>query len=212
MASITRSLHSLPAATPTLAAVRQRRTPPHQALLFALGGDAAHAAASRAIINLWSAGLRKFQNNTEGTCCGNEALQAAWVGAKITRAAELLRHTAGSGWTPADTAAFTHMMYTVHLPLLINGSNANGNWAASFFEAQFGIAVFAEDAALFAHAVKAWTDRAPSYWYIASDGAEPPLDPQPNCASTPLLLATTVSATPLQHCHTPLAPSPMYPR
>lgn len=60
-----------------------------QALLFAIGGDAALAASARKIINLYSAGLRRYTNNTEGTCCGNEALQAAWISAKITRAAEV---------------------------------------------------------------------------------------------------------------------------
>ena len=157
-----------------------------QALLFALGGDAALAAAARATIGLYSAGLRRYTNNTEGTCCGNEALQAAWVSAKVTRAAELLRHTPGSGWTDADSAAFTSLMYDVHLPLLIRGTNANGNWMASFLEGMLGIAVFSENATLFDHAVKAWRDRAPSYFFITSDGTEPPPDPQPNCQPQPV--------------------------
>jgi hypothetical protein len=105
-----------------------------QALLFALGGDPALAGSARSIINLYSAGLLRYTNNTEGTCCGNEALQAAWVSAKITRAAELLRHTPGSGWTDADTAAFNRLMYDVHLPHLYNGTQSNGNWMASFVE------------------------------------------------------------------------------
>jgi hypothetical protein len=157
-----------------------------QALLFALGGNASLAASSRDIINLYSTGLHRYTNNTEGTCCGNEALQASWIGAKITRAAELLRWTPGSGWTSTDTANFNHFMYTVHLPHLINGTSANGNWMASFLEAMLGMAVFAEDEALFDHAVKAWRDRAPSYFYIPSDGAFPPLDPQPNCEPQPV--------------------------
>ena len=105
-----------------------------QALLFALGGDAALARSARAIVNLYSAGLKRYTNNTEGTCCGNEALQAAWVSAKITRAAELLRYTPGSNWTSADTAAFSALMYNTHLPLLIHGTSANGNWMGSFLE------------------------------------------------------------------------------
>ena len=157
-----------------------------QALLFALSGNASLAASSRDIINLYSTGLHRYTNNTEGTCCGNEALQASWIGAKITRAAELLRWTPGSGWTSTDTANFNHFMYTVHLPHLINGTSANGNWMASFLEAMLGMAVFAEDGALFDHAVKAWRDRAPSYFYIPSDGAFPPLDPQPNCEPQPV--------------------------
>jgi hypothetical protein len=157
-----------------------------QALLFAIGGEPAHAAKARAIVNLYSAGLREYNNNTDGTCCGNEALQAAWVSAKITRAAELLRHTPGSGWTADDSAAFNALMYDVHLPHLINGTSANGNWMASFLEGMLGIAVFSENATLFDHAVKAWRDRAPSYFYVTADGAAPPLDPQPNCEPQPL--------------------------
>ena len=60
-----------------------------QALLFAIGGDAALGESARAIVNLYSAGLHRYNNNTEGTCCGNEALQAAWVSAKLTRTAEV---------------------------------------------------------------------------------------------------------------------------
>lgn len=156
------------------------------ALLHSLGGDASLAATARSTINLYSHGLKRYTNNTEGTCCGNEALQAAWVGAKITRAAELLRHTPGSGWTQDDTDAFNTLMYTVHLPLLYHGSPANGNWAASFLDAMLGIAVFSENSTLFDHAVDMWRARAPSYWYITSDGAAPPLDPQPNCQPQPV--------------------------
>jgi hypothetical protein len=157
-----------------------------QALLFALGGDPALARSSRAIINLYSSGLHLYTNNTDGTCCGNEALQAAWVSAKITRAAELLRHTPGSGWTDADSTAFNALMYNVHLPLLYNGTSANGNWMASFIEGMLGIATFSENATLFAHAIEAWESRMPSYYYITSDGDAPPLNPQPNCQPQPV--------------------------
>lgn len=157
-----------------------------QALIFAISGNVSYAAHARATINLYSSGLKRYTNNTEGTCCGNEALQSAWVSAKITRAAELLRHTPGSGWTSADSAAFTSLMYNVHLPHLINGTSANGNWMASFLEGMLGIAVFSENATLFDHAVSAWQDRAPSYFYITADGAAPPLDPQPNCEPQPV--------------------------
>ena len=48
-----------------------------------------------------------------------------------------------------------------------------------------GIAVFTENRTLYDHAVKAWRDRAPSYFYVTSDGDAPPLDPQPNCEPQP---------------------------
>lgn len=156
-----------------------------QALLFALGGNASHGAAARATLNLYSAGLKRYTNNTEGTCCGNEALQAAWQSSKMTRVAELLRHTPGSGWTSADSAAFEKLMFDVHVPLLYGGTPANGNWMASYVEGMLGIAVFSENATLFAHAASQWEARMPSYWYVATDGGSPPPNPQPNCAPQP---------------------------
>jgi hypothetical protein len=157
-----------------------------QALLFALGGEQPLAAAARRTLALYAGGLKRYTNNTAGTCCGNEALQAAWVGAKFARTAELLRHTAGSGWSGADTAAMTRLLYDVHLPLLIHGTPANGNWLASFVEAMVGMAVFNEDAALYDTAVAFWRARAPSYFYIAPDGGAPPPNPQPNCDPQPV--------------------------
>jgi hypothetical protein len=77
-------------------------------------------------------------------------------------------------------------LYNVHLPLLINGTPANGNWMASFIEAMVGMAVFAEDGELFDTAVAYWRARAPSYFYVAADGAAPPPNPQPNCSPQPL--------------------------
>jgi hypothetical protein len=155
-------------------------------LIFALNGNVSFATSARTIINLYSSGLKRYTNNTQGTCCGNEALQAAWVSAKITRAAELLRHLPNSGWTNEDTISFNNLMYTVHLPHLIGGTDANGNWMASFLEGMFGIAVFSENATLYNHALKAWTDRMPSYFYITSDGVLPPKNPQSGCSPNPV--------------------------
>ena len=104
----------------------------------------------------------------------------------ISTPPQLLRHTPGSGWTDADSTAFNHLMYDVHLPLLFNGTSANGNWMASFIEGMLGIAAFSENATLWAHAVTAWEGRMPSYWYVASDGSAPPPNPQPNCDPQPV--------------------------
>ena len=128
------------------------------ALFFALGGVPAHAALSLATLRAWSAGLRAYNNS-------NAPLQAAWCGAKWARAAELLRHTAGSGWGGADTAAVSAMFTRVHLPLIYKGSPANGNWESSMNAAMLGFAVFLEDADLFSHAVGFWRQRTPAYFY-----------------------------------------------
>jgi hypothetical protein len=156
-----------------------------QTLVFALNGNVSFAESARKIINLYSSGLKRYTNNTEGGCCGNEALQAAWVSAKVTRAAELLRHLPHSPWTVDDTAAFNALMYNVHLPHLYQGTSANGNWAASFFEGMLGMAVFSENSTLFDHAIKAWTDRMPAYFYLNSDGPQPPRNPQCGCHPNP---------------------------
>jgi len=157
-----------------------------QALLFSLGGDAALAAASRATLALYWTGLKRYTNNSEGTCCGNEALQAAWIGVKLAEAGELLRWSPGSGWTDEDSAALNALLYNVHVPLLINGSPANGNWAASFFDTLLAIAVFSENATLYDRALLDLRQRLPSYFYITSDGSGPPADPQPNCQPQPV--------------------------
>jgi hypothetical protein len=156
-----------------------------QTLIFALNGNVSFASSAIRIINLYSSGLKKYTNNTEGTCCGNEALQAAWISAKITRAAELLKSLPNSGWTNDDSLAFNKLMYDVHLPHLIGGTSANGNWMASFLEGMLGIAVVSENATLYDHAIKAWKDRMPAYFYIPSDGPLPPLNPQCGCSPNP---------------------------
>ena len=155
-----------------------------QALLFALGvGDVSLAAAARHTIGLYSAGLKRYDNGSAGG--GNEALQAAWAGAKFARTAELLRHTPGSGWTQADSDMLNNMMYAVTLPLLIHGTPANGNWEASFIEAMIGLAVFSENRTLYDLSVSFWKGRMPSYFYITADGSIPPPNPQPNCSPQP---------------------------
>ena len=74
----------------------------------------------------------------------------------------------------------------MHVPLLINGTSANGNWMASFIDTLIATAVFSENATLYDNAVAKWRARAPSYFYVASDGAGPPPDPQPNCKPQPV--------------------------
>lgn len=92
------------------------------ALLYALqpgAGTQAYADRARGILNLWA-------SRFAGYTLSNAPLLAGWCAAKFTRAAELLRWTPGSGWTPADTDAFNAMMYKHHVPLIYGGSAANG--------------------------------------------------------------------------------------
>jgi hypothetical protein len=90
------------------------------ALLFALGGDTAHARAAARIMNAY-AGVEKYNNS-------NAPLQAAWSASKWTRAAELVLHAPGGGsavWPAADAAAFLAFLVNVELPLIVNETNAS---------------------------------------------------------------------------------------
>jgi len=107
-------------------------------------------------------------------------LQAAWSGEVWPRAAEILRYS-DSGWKPEDVAAFTKMLQTVILPLVREGSGANGNWELSMIDAMMGIAVFTDDHALFQRAEAMWMERVPTYFYnSALDGAHPRPMPRKN--------------------------------
>ena len=137
------------------------------ALLFALDGDVEHALAAARIMNAY-AGLK-------GYIGFNAPLRAAWSASKWTRAAELVVHADGGGadvW-PLDKAnAFRAMLRREALPLIINETNSNGNWALSMIEGMMGIAVLTEDASLLARAADFWRTRVPAYVYVAADGPE----------------------------------------
>jgi hypothetical protein len=136
-----------------------------QALLWALGGDEAHAKKAIEIMNGWSAVFK-------GHSSSNGPLQAAWYGALWPRAAELIRYTYG-GWPAAEVDRFKTMLKTAYLPDVINGSGANGNWELSMIEASINIAVFLDDKATFDKAAGMWRKRVPAYFYLKSDGATP---------------------------------------
>jgi len=90
------------------------------ALLFALGGDAAHARAAARIMDAYSS-VVKYNNS-------NAPLQAAWSASKWTRAAELVLHAPGGGdavWPAANAAAFVAFLVNVELPLIANETNAS---------------------------------------------------------------------------------------
>jgi hypothetical protein len=135
------------------------------ALLWAIGGDEAHAKKSIEIMNGWSAVFKGHSNS-------NGPLQAGWYGAIWPRAAEIIRHTY-EGWPAAEVERMKGMLKNVYLPRVINGSGANGNWELSMIEASINIAVFIDDKASFDKAVGMWKRRVPAYFYLKSDGARP---------------------------------------
>ena len=144
-----------------------------QAVLWSVSGDHRYADNAIRIVNAYGHGLRAYSNS-------NAPLQAAWSGEVWPRAAEILRYS-DSGWKPEDVAAFTKMLQTVILPLVREGSGANGNWELSMIDAMMGIAVFTDDHALFQRAEAMWMERVPTYFYnSALDGAHPRPMPRKN--------------------------------
>jgi hypothetical protein len=146
------------------------------ALLYALGGDVAHAQKSIEIMNAWSAVLTTHS-------LSNAPLQSGWVGAVFPRAAEIIRYTY-SGWAPSDVARFATMLKTAYLPFLVNGARENGNWELSEIDGAIAIAVFTDDKPTFEKAVAMWRKRVPAYIYLSTDGAYPVPPPAGN-ATTP---------------------------
>jgi hypothetical protein len=147
-----------------------------QALLFYLTGLPAHAAAAARIMDAYSA-VRAYTNS-------NAPLQAAWSASKWARAAELVQHSAFA-WPGAP--AFAAFLTRAALPLLQNGTNANGNWELSMVEGLLGIAVLTEDAPLLARAAAFWQSRIPAYFYYSrEDGHRPvPLPHRPGGQGPP---------------------------
>lgn len=137
-----------------------------QALLWTLGGGRAHAAKAIEVLDAWSSVLRAHAGH-------NAPLQSAWAASVFVRAAELVAH-GDAGWSPDGQRRFARLLREVYLPAVAGGSPTfNGNWELSMIEAAAGIAVFLDDAPLFARALAAWRARVPSYFYEASDGPLP---------------------------------------
>jgi hypothetical protein len=140
------------------------------ALLGAVSGDEAHARKAVEILDAWSATLVEHTGH-------NAPLQSAWVASLITRAAELVRHTA-KVWPPQAIARFSHLLETAYLPYVVEGMPTyNGNWELSMIEATMASGVFLDDGALFDRAVAMWRRRVPAYFYLSADGARPVAPP-----------------------------------
>jgi hypothetical protein len=134
------------------------------ALMWNITRDDRYAKKSIQLMDAWSAVLKQHTNS-------NAPLQSGWSAAGWSRAGELMKHTYPAGWPHADR--FATMLRTVYLPVLINGSGANGNWELIMTEAAMGIAVFLDDTTSFNKALALWRGRVPAYIYLKSDGPAP---------------------------------------
>ena len=133
------------------------------ALLYALGGDEAHAKKSIEIMNAWSASMKSHS-------LSNAVLQSGWVGTMWPRAGEIIR-AMYPGWANADIEQFKTMLKTAYLPNTIHGAaKENGNWEFSAVDGTIQMAVFLDDRASFDAALPLWRRRVPAYIYMKTDG------------------------------------------
>jgi hypothetical protein len=136
------------------------------ALLWIFTGDTAYAAKSAGILDAWSGILKRHTNS-------NAPLQASWTGAVFPRAAQILRSTYPA-WAAANQARFSRMLDTAFFPLIRDGNPTyNGNWELSYIEALMAGGIFNGDTSAYNRGVFLWRKRAPAYFYLKSDGAQP---------------------------------------
>ena len=122
-------------------------------------------------MDAWSAVITSHTNS-------NAPLQTGWAGSVWPRAAEIIRYTYTGGW--ANLSRFQTMLRNVYLPVVIKGSNSNGNWELTMMEAAVGISVFLDDKTDYDTAMAKYMVRVPAYVYLSTDGALPKTVPSMN--------------------------------
>ncbi|MFJ5288030.1 alginate lyase family protein [Streptomyces sp. NPDC088348] len=137
------------------------------ALAWYITRDDRYAQKSIELMDAWSAVIKEHTNS-------NAPLQTGWAGSVWPRAAEIIKYTY-TGWPNAGR--FATMLRDVYLPVVIKGSQSNGNWELSMTEAAIGISVFLEDRTSYDKAVATFRGRVPAYIYLSSDGALPKVAP-----------------------------------
>ncbi|GGX15075.1 alginate lyase family protein [Streptomyces lomondensis] len=138
-----------------------------QALLFTVTGKRQHAVKARQIMDAWSGTLRRHTG-------ANAALQAGWTGSVWARAAEIVRHTRGGGWSAERVRDFEEMLRTAHLPEVSAADpDFTGAWDLVATDAVIAVAVFLDDRRAFDQALKRFRERVPAYFYLEEDGPAP---------------------------------------
>lgn len=138
-----------------------------QALLWSYySGESVYAERSVAILDSW-AGLWSI------TAGGDQKrLQAGWMGADFAPAVEIMRSY--PGWPKEQFAAFQAMLRRAVYPLLQTASPWNGNVDLTQIYAMMSISEVNDDDALFQQALERLDKRILSYFYLVSDGLQPP--------------------------------------
>ncbi|MFJ4786701.1 alginate lyase family protein [Streptomyces sp. NPDC088794] len=145
------------------------------ALAWYITKDARYAQKAIQLMDAWSGTITSHTNS-------NAPLQTGWAGSSWPKAAEIIKYTYTGTW--ANSARFSTMLRNVYLPVVIKGSNSNGNWELSMMEAAVGISVFLEDKASYDTAMAKFRTRTAAYVYLASDGSVPKTVPSQNLNTT----------------------------
>jgi hypothetical protein len=118
----------------------------HNAVMWAITGERAHADKAIRILDAWSANLAAIS--------GLDAILAAGIyGFKFVNAAEILRHT-DAGWPQADIERAERMFKDVFYPVIKDFATfANGNWELACVQTMMGIGIFTNDSAIYNRAV-----------------------------------------------------------
>lgn len=150
------------------------------ALAWYITRDARYAQKAIQIMDAWSGTITRHTNS-------NAPLQTGWAGSSWPKAAEIIKYTYTGGW--ANQGRFATMLRNVYLPVLIKGSNSNGNWELSMMEAAVGISVFLDDKTSYDMAMAKFRTRAAAYVYLSSDGSVPKTVPSQHLDTTAKIVA-----------------------
>jgi hypothetical protein len=117
------------------------------ALMWAITGDAAHAAKSADILRAWAGKLKVIDGH-------DKHLAAGLYGFKFVNAAEILRYTYPK-FTAADAEACRRMFLEAFYPVVKDFATfANGNWDGACMKMIMATGVYCDDRAMFDRAVE----------------------------------------------------------
>ena len=137
------------------------------ALAWYYTGTEQYAKNAIAVLNCWGKTFNGYAVPAVGQ--GNQSqLDAAWIGALLGPAAEIMRGY--TGWNPTDMATVQNMFKTKFYPALNQMSPWNGNVDLTQIDAMMNIAVFCEDETEFNLGLSRFATRVPSYFYLNSEG------------------------------------------
>lgn len=125
----------------------------HNALMWAITGERAHAKKAIEILDAWSARHKRI-TGLDGV------LLAGLQGIKFANAAEILRYTE-AGWPEADIIRCEQWFREAWLPVIVDYATfANCNWDTAALQTKMAIAIFCNDREMFEDTVRYAVDGA----------------------------------------------------